>query len=232
MPESETRLPDTTKLLVSTSPHLHGGESVRAIMATVLVALLPGCLAGLLVFGPRALAVLAVCGVSAVAFEAVCARWMGRPVTISDGSALVTGVLLGMNLSAGTPLWICVVGSVIAIGLGKMIYGGLGFNPFNPALVGRVALLVAFTTPLTTWVKPAGPLAWTTNADGMTAATPLMKLGVLKAWVPDQILSVDGIPLTLIDCFLGRMGGCLGETSALALLLGGAILVARRLIRW
>ncbi len=232
MPDTEIKLPDPARLVVSSSPHAHSGEDVRGIMLTVVAALLPACLAGFLVFGPRALVLLAVCAGSAVGFEALFARWMGRPVRIADGSALVTGLLLGMNLSAGTPLWIGVVGSLIAIGLGKMIYGGLGYNPFNPALIGRVALLLAFPAALTTWVKPCGPLGWARPVDGMTAATPLGRLAELNAWVPDQILTLDGRALTLLDCALGRIGGCLGETSVVALLIGGAILLARRIIRW
>ena len=232
MSETEIKLPDTSRLVVSTSPHFHSGEDVRRIMLTVIVALLPTCLAGFLVFGPRALVVVAVCGFSCVVFEAIFAKWMERPVRISDGSALLTGILLGLNLSAGTPLWICVVGSLIAIGLGKMIYGGLGYNPFNPALVGRVALFFAFPTVLTTWVKPVGPMTWVRNVDGMTAATPLGQLGLLKAWVPAKVMQIAGHPITVMDCFLGRTGGCIGEVSALALLIGGALLLARRLIRW
>jgi electron transport complex protein RnfD len=232
MSDTEIRLPEASRLLVSSSPHAHSGESVRGIMLTVVVALLPACVAGALVFGPRALLLVAVCAGSAVGFEALLARWLGRAVRIADGSALLTGLLLGLNLGAGTPLWMAVVGSLIAIGLGKMIYGGLGYNPFNPALIGRVALLLAFPAALTTWVKPCGPLAWARTVDGMTAATPLGRLAELKAWVPSQVLSLDGQPLTLADCFLGGIGGCIGETSALALLIGGAILLARRVIRW
>ncbi len=232
MSDTETRLPDPARLVVSSSPHAHSGEDVRKIMLTVVLALVPACAAGVWVFGLRALLVLAVCAGSAVCFEAMLARFMHRPVRIADGSALLTGLLLGMNLAAGTPLWMGVVGSLLAIGLGKMIYGGLGYNPFNPALIGRVALLLAFPGALTTWVKPCGLTAWARNVDGMTAATPLGQLSVLGRWLPDQVLALDGQPITLLDCFLGRIGGCIGETSALALLLGGAILIARRVIRW
>jgi len=232
MSDTAIRLPDPRRLVVSSSPHAHSGEDVRAIMLTVVVALLPACLAGVWVFGPRALLVLAVCSLSAVLTEAVLARLMHRPVRLGDGSALLTGMLLGMNLSAGTPLWIGAVGGVIAIGLGKMIYGGLGYNPFNPALVGRVALLLAFPSALTTWVKPCGPGGWAAPVDGMTAATPLGQLAMAGGWIPEQVLTVAGNPIGLRECFLGNIGGCLGETSALALLIGGIFLIARRLIRW
>ena len=232
MSDPQIRLPDPARLVVSSSPHVHSLVDVRQIMLTVIVALLPACFMGVWVFGPRALLLLLVCAGSAVLCEALLARWMGRPVRIRDGSALLTGLLLGLNLGAGTPLWIGVVGSLIAIGLGKMIYGGLGYNPFNPALIGRVALLLAFPGVMTTWVKPCGPTAWARNVDGLTAATPLTQLAMLGRWVPEQVLTVGGQPLTYWDCFVGNVGGCLGETSVLALLIGGAILLARRLIRW
>jgi electron transport complex protein RnfD len=198
-------------------------------MLTVVAALLPACLVGAWFFGPRALLVLTVCSGGCVGFEWLFARMLGQKNTINDYSALVTGLLLGMNLSAGTPIWICVVGAGIAIGFGKMIYGGLGYNPFNPALVGRVALLIACPTALTTWIKPDGPAMWANNhVDSMTTATPLGVLGMLKEWSPDQILG----KLSALDLFLGHQGGCIGETSALALLLGGLYLIHRRIIRW
>jgi len=228
MADQEIRLPDTSKLVVSTSPHFHDDQDVRKIMLTVIVALLPACLVGIWFFGLRALLVLAVCGGSCVFFEWLFARWMKLGSSVGDLSALLTGILLGMNLSAGTPVWICIAGSLLAIGLGKMIYGGLGYNPFNPALIGRVGLLIACPTALTTWVKPLGLAHWTTNVDGMTGATPLGVLGMLKQWNPEQVM--DG--LTPLHLFVGRVGGCLGETSALALLLGGLFLIKKGIIRW
>lgn len=132
---TEIRLPDPSRLIVSSSPHLHQTEDVRKIMLTVIVALLPACLVGIYYFGWRALWVLAVCSIAAIAFEALFCKMMKRPVAVGDLSALLTGLLLGMNLSAYTPWWVCVIGAALAIGLGKQIYGGLGYNIFNPALV-------------------------------------------------------------------------------------------------
>jgi electron transport complex protein RnfD len=230
MADQDIRLPDTSKLVVSTSPHFHDDQNVRGIMLTVIVALLPACAAGVWFFGPRALLVLAVCALSSVFFEWLISRQMKLGNPIGDCSAFLTGLLLGMNLSAGTPVWICVVGSLLAIGLGKMIYGGLGYNPFNPALVGRVGLLIACPVALTTWVKPLGLTKWVSNVDGMTTATPLGVLGMVKQWDPAQVM--DGLSLTPMRLFLGQVGGCLGETSALALLIGGLYLIKRGIIRW
>ena len=228
MPDQDIRLPDPSKLVVSTSPHFHDGQDVRGIMLTVVVALLPACLAGVWFFGPRALLVLAVCMGSSLFFEWFFARRLKLGPTIGDGSALLTGLLLGMNLGAATPVWICVVGSLIAIGLGKMIYGGLGYNPFNPALVGRVALLIACPGALTTWIRPIGITKWAASVEGITTATPLGQLGMAKAGELTQVVS----SFSALDLLLGRQGGCIGETSALALLVGGLFLIQRRIIRW
>ena len=233
MTESDVRLPDPGKLVVSSSPHLHDGDSIRRIMLLVIAALMPACIAGVIFFGLRALWVLLLCAGGCVGFEYLFARLMKRPVRIRDGSALVTGVLLGMNLSAGTPWWICLVGCFLAIYLGKMIYGGLGYNPFNPALIARVGLLIGFPGALTTWVKPVSSITtWTRPIEGMTTATPLGVLGMIKQWQPEQILRAGNSPISLWDCAIGHVGGSLGETSALALLTGGLFLIAMRIIRW
>ncbi len=233
MSETEIKLPDTSKLIVSSSPHYHSGENVRRIMLIVFAALLPACLASLFLFGIRALFVLAVCAAGCLGFEALFSRLLGKSNPIGDGSALLTGILLGMNLSVSTPWWICLVGSLLAIGLGKVAYGGLGYNPFNPALIGRVGLLIAFPTALTTWVQPVdNPATWIRVSDATTTATPLGTLGMMKAWDPVRVMTCGDRVLGYADLALGRMGGCLGETSAVALLIGGCILIAFRLIRW
>ncbi|MDD4098978.1 MAG: RnfABCDGE type electron transport complex subunit D [Lentisphaeria bacterium] len=222
MSENTIRLPDTSQLVISSSPHLHDDVSVRRIMFTVIAALLPACLAGAWYFGPRAVWVLLVCVASCIACEILSARLIGRDVRVADGSAALTGLLLGMNLPVTTPAWVCVIGSAIAIVLGKMIYGGLGYNPFNPALVGRVALLLAFPTTMTTWVAPlTRRLEWA-GVDSVTQATPL-GVAVAEAGPP---------PFPLWDLFIGRTGGSLGETCVPALLLGGLVLIALRIIRW
>lgn len=234
MAENEIRLPDTSKLVVSSSPHYHDSIDVRKVMLLVIVALLPACVSGVVIFGLRALFVLAVCAVSCMAFEALFSKMMDRPISIRDCSALLTGILLGMNLSVGTPWWVCVVGALLAIGIGKMIYGGLGYNPFNPALVGRVGLLIAFPGTMTTWLKPIpGAFSYASaSPDALTTATPLGLLGMVKAWKPDEIMRAGDHAISYIDCFWGNVGGCIGETSAFALLIGGIVLIVLRLIRW
>lgn len=220
MTETTLRLPDTTKLVVSSSPHFHENSSVRKIMLVVIAALAPACLAGVWTFGLRALWVLAVCTAACMLVEALCARLQGLPNSLRDGSAALTGLLLGMNLPVTTPAWMCVVGSLLAIGLGKMIYGGLGYNPFNPALVGRVALLMAFPAALTTWVAPlASPWQWA-GVDSVTQATPLG-----TAWQGTPIFSTW-------ELFIGRTGGSIGETCVPALVLGGVVLIALKISRW
>ncbi len=220
MTENQIRLPDASQLIVSSSPHAHDPMDVRRIMLTVLAALVPACLAGVFFFGLRALWVIGWCGLSCVAFEYVFAKMMNRPAAVSDFSALLTGVLLGLNLSVLTPWWVCIIGGLLAIGLGKQIYGGLGYNPFNPALVARVGLLIAFPNRMTQWVQPASGRLFP-NYDALATATPL---GELKT---NHVLGTD-----YWDYFVGSTGGCIGETSAVALLIGGVVLIGLRLIRW
>lgn len=236
MSETSTiRLPDPNKLIVSSSPHLHEPQNVRRIMLIVILTLLPACATGVFFFGLPALWVLTVSTVSCVGFEALFCRMSGRSCEIGDLSAVLTGILLGMNLSAATPWWVCVVGALLAMGLGKHIYGGLGYNPFNPALVGRVGLLIAFPGYLTTWVPPDGgkwaaELANGATMDAVTTATPLYAIPTALQTAGGE--SVNLPPLPYLDYFLGKMGGCIGETSVLALLLGGLVLIALRFIRW
>lgn len=216
MPDTDIKLPDPSKLVVSSSPHFHAGQDVQRIMVTVILALLPACAAGVYFFGLRALWVLLVCSASCVLCEALFCALRGRRAPLQDCSALLTGILLGMNVSAATPWWVCVIGALLAIGLGKQVYGGLGYNPFNPALIGRVGLLIAFPKLMTTWVPTR-----LMEAQAVTTATPLGQL------------QTEGVPGTAyLDYFLGNVGGCIGETSALALLIGGIVLIALRLIRW
>lgn len=226
----DIRLPDPAKLVISSSPHVHAPQDVRRIMLIVILTLLPACAAGVYYFGMPALWVLGVSTVSCVVFEALFSRMLGKPSTVGDLSAVLTGVLLGMNLSAATPWWVCVIGALLAMGLGKHIYGGLGYNPFNPALVARVGLLIAFPGYLTTWVPPDGGqwaarLANGASMDAVTTATPLYA-------IPAALEAGGSADYSYLDYFLGSIGGCIGETSAAALLLGGIVLIALRLIRW
>ena len=219
MSESETtaiQLPDPARLIVSNSPHIRANDSIPKIMFSVVLALLPACLAGIWFFGLAALEVLLLTTLSCVFFEELWNKLNKKPSTWKDGSAIITGLLLGLNLNAGVPWWICILGSLLAIILAKQLFGGLGLNPFNPALVARVGLLIGFPAIMTTWDKPhAGNLL----ADAITAATPLGE-------------GVKAADFSLADLFVGNVGGCIGETSVIALLIGAAILLARRLIKW
>jgi electron transport complex protein RnfD len=210
--KQDIMMPDMSKVLVSPGPHIHTKETVPKFMFTVVVAMLPACLAGIWFFGLAALKVLLLCTVSCVAIEEGWNKLMKRASTWKDGSAILTGMLLGMNLNAGVPWWVCVIGGILAIILGKQLYGGLGYNPFNPALVARVGLLIGLPEIMTTWNSTR-----TMGVDVVTTATPLgMAPGAAE----------------IKDMMIGNIGGCLGETSAIALLIGGAILIAFNLIKW
>lgn len=210
------QLPDATQLVVSNSPHIRGKETISKIMVQVFIALMPAALAAVWFFGFAALKVMVLCTIGCIAVEEIWNKLAGRKPTWKDGSAALTGLLLAMNLAANAPWWICILGCLLAIGLGKQLFGGLGFNPFNPALVARVALLIGFPSLMTSWVVP-NPGNFTA-CDAMTGATPLGAEGAAVA--------------SLGDLFVGNVGGCLGETSALALLIGGLFLLARKLIKW
>ncbi len=209
------------KLIISLSPHVHSGDSVQKNMYGVCIALVPALLCSLWFFGLGAAIVLAASVVSCVLFEWLISKFIlkrdGRSIT--DGSAILTGLLLGFNLPSNLPLWIIVIGALVAIGIGKMTFGGLGQNPFNPALVGRVFLLISFPVQMTSWPVPGQLTAYT---DAVTAATPL---GLAKAGMVDQIPGAT-------DLLLGNMGGSLGEVSALALLLGCIYMIWRKIITW
>ena len=162
-------------------------------------------------FGFRALSLVIITSLAAVLTEAIFQKLRNKPITIADGSALVTGMLLALNLPPGLPYWMAVVGAVVAISLGKQIYGGLGANPFNPALIGRVFLMITFTTPMTTWINPI---------DGMTGATPL------------SLMKMEGISTDYTKLLLGNSGGSLGETSALLIIIGGLYLIYKGYVDW
>ena len=202
----------SVRYLLSSSPHAHASVSVTRLMLDVILALLPTTAAGFAFFGWPALWTVLTCVVSAVATEALCRRAMGREQTVGDLSAVLTGLLLALNLPAGLPLWMAAAGSVFAIAIAKQVFGGLGMNPFNPALAARAFLLISFTGPMTTWLKPF----WWRSPEAMTTATPL---------------ATQEFP-GFADLFLGMMPGCIGEVSAMALLVGAAHLLVRRVITW
>lgn len=210
------------KLITSSSPHIRSGETTRRLMGTVLLALLPALLAGVWFFGPRALGVtlvsVAACMVSEWVFLAV----TKRPGSVWDGSSAVTGLLLALTLPATIPYWMAAVGGVFAIVVVKGLGGGLGQNSFNPALAARALLLLLWPASMTRYAPVGAELPlFAMSADGVTSATPLHSM-VMPA-LPDA---------SLIDMFMGRIGGCIGEVSTLALLLGGAFLLWRKVISW
>ncbi len=198
-----------TTLKLAVSPHIHSGRSTAGIMRDVLIALLPATAAGTILFGWRALLVVALCTACCVGFELLFNLITKQDVTVGDLSAAVTGVLLGLNLPANVPLWQCVVGSLFAIVVVKCLFGGIGCNLVNPAITARVFMLVAFGSMATQ--------AFPTMVDAVSGATPLGG-------------SVTDFSLT--DLFLGLRGGAIGETCALALLIGFVYLLVRRVITW
>lgn len=198
-------------LQLSTSPHIHSGRSTSSIMMDVLIALLPATIAGVVIFGLRSLLVVAVSVVSCVLLEALYNKITKKEQTVKDLSAAVTGFLLGLNFPANIPLWQCVIGCVFAIILVKCLFGGIGFNLVNPAISARVFMLVSFSS----MANQAMP----TIVDTASSATPLADMAAGKT-------------PSLVDLFLGTTGGAIGETCALALLIGFAYLLVRRVITW
>jgi len=199
-------------------------------MYDVVIALIPAFLVSLYVFGIGALIVTAVAITSCLLFEYLIQKYLLKTeITIGDGSALITGILLAFNLPSGLPIWMIIVGSLVAIGVAKMSFGGLGFNIFNPALVGRVFLLVSFPVQMTMW--PTAVENNTSMADAVTGATPL---GMIKEGLMfgDTMTSISASLPSNLEFFLGLTGGSIGEMSALALLLGGIYLIVRKVIKW
>ncbi|MGE5552119.1 MAG: RnfABCDGE type electron transport complex subunit D [Bacteroidota bacterium] len=214
-----------TQVVVSPAPHLQAPTSTEHLMRAVWVALLPAAALAVYFFGWRALAVMLIATVTAVVVEVLCLKAAKRTVAL-DGSAGLTGLLLAMVIPPDVPLWIPVVGSAFAIALGKQIFGGLGHNPLNPALLGRAFLLASWPTLLTAWRWPANSLGWAAGqVDAVTTATPLY---LLKSGA----LAEMGTEIPLAQLFFGNRAGSLGETSALALLVGGLFLIAIRVIDW
>lgn len=220
-----------SKLLnVSPSPHVAGEYSTKKIMYGVVLALLPAFAASVYFFGTGAIVVTLVSILSCVAFEFLIQKFILKSTpTITDGSAILTGLLLAFNVPSNLPIWIIIIGALISIGVGKLSFGGLGQNPFNPALVGRVFLLISFPVQMTSWPKPLG--LSTGYADAVTGATPLgmLKEGLMGGETVSNLM--NNIP-THMEVFLGYMGGSMGEVSALALILGFAFMLFRKIITW
>lgn len=216
------------KPIISLSPHVHGGDSVQRNMYGVCLALLPALAASLWFFGLGAAIVMLTSVASCVLFEWAIAKFILKRerVTITDGSAILTGMLLGFNLPSNLPIWIIIIGALVAIGIGKMTFGGLGCNPFNPALVGRIFLLISFPVQMTSWPEIKQYTAYT---DATTAATPLSVMQTAIATGDASVL--EQLP-SFEEMFLGVMGGSLGEVSALMLLMGTAFLLWKKIITW
>jgi electron transport complex protein RnfD len=217
----------SNKLIISLSPHIHSGDSVKKNMYGVCIALVPALIASLYFFGLGAAVVLTTSVASCLFFEWFISKFLLKQerLTITDGSALLTGLLLGFNLPSNLPVWIIIIGALVAIGVGKMTFGGLGQNPFNPALVGRVFLLISFPAQMTTW-PVTGTLSY---VDAETAATPL---SLMKWAIQSGDASVLNDMPSALSMVMGQHGGSLGEVSAILLLLGGAYMIAQKIITW
>ncbi|MBQ2842037.1 MAG: RnfABCDGE type electron transport complex subunit D [Clostridia bacterium] len=205
------------KLVVSASPHLRTKDTTSRIMLDVVIALIPALIAAVILFGPRVLAVTATTVISAVLSEYLARKVMKRHNTIGDFSAVVTGLILAFNLPVSIPLWMAAIGSFFAIVVVKQMFGGIGQNFANPAIVARIVLLLSFGQAMGSWTAP---LSWKTDA--VSTATPLAILGGETE---------EALP-SLLDMFLGIRGGCLGETCSVALIVGGIYLLARRVISY
>ncbi len=218
-------------LTISGSPHVHGEQSVQKIMLGVFIALVPAFLVSIYFFGFDALKLAVVSIAACLLFEYLIQKYLIKGiVTINDGSAVVTGLLLAFNVPSNLPVWIMIVGAFVAIGIAKMSYGGIGKNIFNPALVGRVFLLLSFPVQMTSWPL-AKPLFVEKLTDAITGPTPL---GILKEGLGEgrTISELTSELPTYVTELLGQHGGSLGEVSAIALLLGAFYLLCRRIISW
>lgn len=205
---------DSTMFRVTSSPHIRSGETTQRIMLDVIIALLPALFAGIYYFGMRSLIVTLVSVVFAVAAEVAMQKILKRPVTVNDLSAVVTGILLAFNVPSTAPLWMVAIGSIFAIAVAKHCFGGLGHNFINPALAARAMLLASWP------VRMTSSAFLTPGADAVSSATPLAAL---------SLGTLDTLP-SIMDLFVGNVAGCIGETSALALLIGGLYLVYRGVI--
>ena len=207
-----------TAMTTSVSPHIRSGRSTRSIMLDVIIALCPALIASVVIYGFRALLLTCVSVAACVLLEFVWEKLMKKPVTVGDLSAVVTGMLLAFNVPVGMPIWEMLVGDIAAILLVKMLFGGLGCNFMNPALVGRIVIMFSFTTDMTTYAVPKVAGAIVSGADAVSTATPLTMM---------EQLSWSDFPRLL----LGAHGGVIGEVCAAALILGGIYLIVRRVIK-
>ncbi|WP_372724888.1 RnfABCDGE type electron transport complex subunit D [Novipirellula sp.] len=224
--------PLSKTLTIQSSPHIGATSSVDSIMRNVVFALSPVCAFAIYAFGISAALILVVAVLSCVLTEHLLCWSAGRPTTIGDGSVLITGILYGLILPPSLPLWMVVAGGVIGVAMGKFLFGGLGYNAFNPALVGRAILQVAFPAAMTTW--PSESVASFTSLPSSTLALPLTKpvYDGISAATPLAKWKFEQIPTDTTDLFMGTVSGSTGETCAALILLGGVYLVARRMMSW
>lgn len=218
------------KLLISPAPHLHGKESTRGLMRDVIIALVPSLLVSIYFFGFSAIKLALVGIVSCVLVEYVIQKYVTKTkITISDYSAVVTGLLLALNLPPNSPWWIVFIGSVVAIGVAKMTFGGIGQNIFNPALVGRVFLLVSFPVIMTDWTIPVSWFREGIDVSSGATALSMVKEGLAQGLTIDQIFAANNF--SYFQMLFGKIGGSVGEVSAVALIVGMVYLLIRRVIK-
>jgi H+/Na+-translocating ferredoxin:NAD+ oxidoreductase subunit D len=219
------------KLFISPSPHVYEDTTVKRLMFDVVIALLPALAFSIYFFGMGAIIVTLTAVVSCIAFEWLIQKFiLKQEPSITDGSALITGILLAFNVPTNLPIWIIIIGSLVAIGVGKMSFGGLGNNPFNPALVGRVFMLISFPVQMTSWPVPTG--FNNSYTDAVTGATPLgaMKEGLSAGKPVSELMNSADIPGHM-ELFYGYMGGSMGEIAAVALILGLGWMLYRKVIK-
>ncbi len=220
---------DSVKLTVSASPHTSSPLTVSGIMADVIIALIPAAGAGIAIFGLRAAVVIALCVISCVLFEFISRKVMKRKSSIGDLSAIVTGILLAFNLPVTIPLWMCVIGSAVAIIVVKQMFGGIGQNFANPAITARIVLLVSFASAMTNFTIPARSMA-----DAVSTATPMAHLGSIDLSLNvapqiNELISNGDIP-AFFNMLFGLRAGCIGEVCSVAIIIGGIYLIARKVI--
>ena len=212
---------------ISGSPHVHGGESTKKIMYSVIIALMPAFLFSIYYFGFNAVRVTLISVAACVLVEWLIQKYLIKgPCTIAGGSAIITGMLLAVSLPSSIPAWVIIIGSIVAIGIGKMSFGGLGNNPFNPALVGRVFMLISFPVAMTTWPTPQ-PLFGGAELDALTGPT---LLGYVKEGLSQGISAENLIIYDNIKGFI--YSGSLGEIGSIAVIIGGLFLIIRKVIDW
>ncbi|MCK5145925.1 RnfABCDGE type electron transport complex subunit D [bacterium] len=230
------------RFVISPSPHVKDGDSIQKIMYAVVIALIPAGIGGIYFFGLHALWVIAVAIAASLGAEALFSKMMKRPIQLQDGSAIITGLLLAYNVPAEVPLWLPAIGAVAGIGIGKMAFGGLGYNPMNPALIGRAFLMASWAVHMTVFrTAPKGGTL--SGIDAITNATPLNvfkgareiltnSVNYSAEQVTEATQAITQLYNSSGNLFWGRVGGCLGETSAILLLLGAVFLMYKRIIGW